>query len=64
MNVPRSAQKAIRDFIVMAVGTLLLALAERAGDFGVPPEAIPAVSAGALLLYRMGRGALGRDPTS
>ena len=64
MNIRRSAFKGARDFAVVAVSTVLLALAERAADFGVPAEMIPVVSAMALLLYRMIRGAAGKDPAA
>lgn len=63
MNMRRSAIKALRDFAVVAVGTVLLALAERAGDFGIPAESIPMVSAAALFVYRMLRSAAGSDPS-
>jgi hypothetical protein len=64
VKIPRSAQKAIRDFVVVAAGTLLLALAERTADFGLPQEMIPVVSAVALLAYRMLRGMAGREPAA
>jgi len=64
MNINRSTRKAVRDFLVVAAGTVLLALAERAGDFGIPPESAPFVSAAALMLYRIIRGAAGREPSA
>lgn len=64
MNLKRSTVKGLRDFVVVAAGILLLALVERAADFGVPDEAIPLVSAAALLAYRVLRGAAGKDPAT
>lgn len=58
----RTLVKGARDLAVLAVTTVLLALANRAADFGVPAELVPLVSAGALALYRIARDAAGKTP--
>jgi len=49
----RTAKKAIRDVVVVAAGSLLVALGQDAVGFGVPPEAAPVVAAVALALWRV-----------
>ena len=48
----RTGQKGLRDLIVIAASSALLMLAEQAGDFGLPPEYTPIISALALAAYR------------
>ena len=48
----RKIRKAVRDLLVVGLSAILIALAESAGDFGLPPAVIPIVSAGALWFYR------------
>ena len=57
----RSIKKGLRDLLVFTVGTSLLALAERAGDFGIPAEAVPAVGAAAMFMYRSWRDRWGTN---
>lgn len=58
----RTAIKAGRDLLWIAVGSALLAVGQRAADFGVPAEFTPLVAAASLALYRMGRQAFQGDP--
>jgi molybdenum cofactor biosynthesis enzyme len=56
--MPRTLRKGIRDLAVLAAAGVLTALAENAGDYGIPTEAVPVVSVAALAIYRLLRGAL------
>ena len=58
----RTLLKAVRDLLVVAIGSVLLALGERATDFGVPAELAPAVAMVSLALYRLGRKQVAGDP--
>jgi hypothetical protein len=49
----RTMLKGLRDLLVIAAGTALLALGERATDFGVPVELAPLISTVALTVYRV-----------
>ena len=53
MNLTTNLSKLARDFIVTAVGAVLLALGNNAGDFGIPPEYTFMASSAALFLYRL-----------
>ena len=48
----RTGQKGLRDLIVIGASSALLLVAEQVGDFGLPPEYAPIISALALVLYR------------
>ena len=56
--MPRTMRKGIRDLAVLAAAGVLTALAENAGDYGIPTEAVPIVSVAALAIYRLLRGVL------
>ena len=56
--MPRTLRKGIRDLAVLAAAGVLTALAENAGDYGIPTEAVPIVSVAALAIYRLLRGVL------
>ena len=51
--MPRTLRKGIRDLAVLAAAGVLTALAENAGDYGIPTEAVPLVSVAALAVYRL-----------
>ena len=53
--MPRTIRKGIRDLAVLAAAAVLTALAENAGDYGIPIEAVPVVSVAALAIYRFVR---------
>lgn len=46
------ARKALRDLLVIGLGTALMAIADAPTDFSIPIELAPIVSAAALLAYR------------
>lgn len=58
----RTSRKAFRDLFVIAAGSVLLALGERATDFGIPAETAPLISAVALAAYRYLRDNLQGQP--
>ena len=58
----RTARKGARDMLVLVLGTVAAALAERAVDFGIPAEAAPVVGAIALFGYRLLRDRLQGQP--
>ena len=62
LPVPRTAQKGVRDLVVIAASSALLMLAEQAADFGLPAEYTPIISSLALLLYRALRDQVGSAP--
>tara|TARA_R110000744_G_scaffold323147_1_gene429037 strand:+ start:513 stop:689 length:177 start_codon:yes stop_codon:yes gene_type:complete len=53
--MPRTLNKGLRDLIIIGLSAVLIALAENAGDFGIPVETVPIVSAAALAIYRIVR---------
>ena len=59
LPVPRTAQKGLRDLAVIAASSALLMLAEQVGDWGLPPEYTPIISALALAAYRAIRDKVG-----
>jgi len=62
LPVPRTAQKGLRDLVVIAASSALLMLAEQAGDFGLPAEYTPIISSLALAAYRALRDQVGSAP--
>jgi molybdenum cofactor biosynthesis enzyme len=62
--MPRTMRKGIRDLAVLGAAAVLTALAESAGDYGIPVEAVPVVSVAALAIYRLIRGALEGEPNN
>ena len=54
----RTASKALRDLLVIAVAAAMLAFAENVADYGVPVEFAPMVSVVALTLYRFIRDSM------
>jgi predicted SpoU family rRNA methylase len=55
--MPRTMRKGLRDLIVIAASSVLVALSESAGDYGIPVEIAPIVSVAALAAYRFVRDA-------
>ena len=64
MNLTTNLSKLARDFIVTAVGVVLLAIANNAGDFGIPPEYTFIAGTAAMFVYRILREKFGMGPTS
>ena len=62
--MPRTLRKGIRDLAVLGAAAILTTLAESAGDYGIPTEAVPIVSVASLALYRLIRGVLEGDPNN
>ena len=62
--MPRTLRKGIRDLAVLAAAAVLTTLAENAGDYGIPTEAVPIVSVASLALYRLIRGVLEGEPNN
>lgn len=51
--MPRTLRKGVRDLVVLAASSALIALSESAADYGIPLEVAPLVSVAALAVYRM-----------
>ena len=62
MNIQRIGTKGVRDLLVLVATTALLYFAENLADFGIPDEAVPVVSAVALMVYRVVRELAGKAP--
>lgn len=62
MNLSTNLSKAFRDLVVIAVGAVLVALADNTVDLGIPAQYLPFVSTAALFLYRLLREKFGAPP--